>query len=142
MLSGNASSASTNILKLFVFIVIILNYAKIGTQKPRINGVIIVFKLYYSSIKVGALIAESIDISYSNDYSTVIEVLNDKVIIKDKEDRKYTIDLYDEAYSFQKSAFNKILCMSEVVILNLSLTSLLWLEVIFFIFSITGSKSL
>jgi hypothetical protein len=37
------------------------------------------------NIKVGALIAESIDISYSNDYSTVIEVLNDKVIIKDKE---------------------------------------------------------
>jgi hypothetical protein len=44
------------------------------------------------NIKVGALIAESIDISYSNDYSTVIEVLNDKVTIKDKEGRKYTID--------------------------------------------------
>jgi hypothetical protein len=61
------------------------------------------------NIKVGALIAESIDISYSNDYSTVIEVLNDKVIIKDKEDRKYTIDLYDEAFYWYECDKNGVL---------------------------------
>ena len=62
------------------------------------------------NIKVGALIAESIDISNSNDYSTVIEVLNDKVIIKDKEDRKYTIDLIlEEAFYWYECDKNGVL---------------------------------
>ena len=61
------------------------------------------------NIKVGALIAESIDISNSNDYSTVIEVLNDKVIIKDKEDRKYTIDLIEEAFFWYECDKNGVL---------------------------------